>query len=152
MIKPFLRRILLAEDSARDVELTLEALAEYNLANEVIVVEDGVEVLDYLYCRGKYEGRIDRPPAVVLLDIKMPRMNGIEVLRAIRASEEFRVLPVVMLTSSREERDIIESYDLGINAYVVKPVDFQDFIEAVRTLGLFWAVMNEPRPQGGAHG
>ncbi|MBE0646077.1 MAG: response regulator [Bacteroidetes bacterium] len=151
-MKPFLRRILLAEDSARDVELTLEALAEYNLANEVIVVEDGVEVLDYLYCRGKYEGRIDRPPAVVLLDIKMPRMNGIEVLRAIRASEEFRVLPVVMLTSSREERDIIESYDLGINAYVVKPVDFQDFIEAVRTLGLFWAVMNEPRPQGGAHG
>jgi CheY-like chemotaxis protein len=145
-MKPFLRRILLAEDSARDVELTLEALAEHNLANEVIVVEDGVEVLDYLHCRGKYEGRIARPPAVVLLDIKMPRMNGIEVLREIRASDTFRSLPVVMLTSSREERDIVESYDLGINAYVVKPVDFQEFIEAVKTLGLFWGVLNEPRP------
>ncbi len=148
-MKPFLRRILLAEDSARDVELTLAALAEHNLANEVIVVEDGVEVLEYLFCRGKFEGRVARPPAVVLLDIKMPRMNGIEVLREIRSSEEFRSLPVVMLTSSREERDIIESYELGINAYVVKPVDFQEFIDAVKTLGLFWAVVNEPRPRGG---
>ncbi len=148
-MKSYLRRILLAEDSARDVELTIEALGEYNLANEVIVVEDGVEVLDYLYCRGKYEGRVNRPPAVVLLDIKMPRMNGIEVLREIRASEKFRSLPVVMLTSSREERDIVESYDLGINAYVVKPVDFQEFIEAVKALGLFWAVVNEPRPPVG---
>jgi CheY-like chemotaxis protein len=147
-MKPYLRRILLAEDSARDVELTLAALEEFNLANEVIVVEDGVEVLDYLHCRGRYAGRVDRPPAVVLLDIKMPRMNGIEVLREIRASERFRALPVVMLTSSREERDIVESYDLGINAYVVKPVDFQEFIEAVKTLGLFWAVLNEPRPRG----
>lgn len=150
-MKPLFRRILLAEDSARDVELTIEALDQYHLANEVFVVEDGTEVLDYLYCRGKFERRVNRPPAVVLLDIKMPRMNGIEVLREIRASEEFRSLPVVMLTSSREERDIIESYDLGINAYVVKPVDFQEFIEAVKTLGLFWAVVNEPRPAGGGH-
>jgi CheY-like chemotaxis protein len=142
-----LRRILLAEDSARDVELTLEALSEYNLANEVIVVDDGVQVLDYLFCRGMFEGRPNRPPAVVLLDIKMPKMNGIEVLREIRATEEFRSLPVVMLTSSREERDIVDSYDLGINAYVVKPVDFQEFIDAVRTLGLFWAVVNEPVPR-----
>lgn len=147
-MKPYLRRILLAEDSARDVELTLEALSEFNLANEVIVVEDGVEVLDYLHCRGKFEGRVSRLPAVVLLDIKMPRLNGIEVLREIRATEAFRDLPVVMLTSSREERDIVESYELGINAYVVKPVDFQEFIEAVKTLGLFWAVLNEPRPRG----
>jgi CheY-like chemotaxis protein len=147
-VKPYLRRILLAEDSVHDVELTLAALEEHHLANEVIVVEDGVEVLDYLYCRGKFTGRVNRPPAVVLLDIKMPRLNGIEVLRAIRASEEFRSLPVVMLTSSREERDIVESYDLGINAYVVKPVDFQEFIAAVKTLGLFWAVLNEPRPHG----
>lgn len=146
-MKPYLRGILLAEDSARDVELTLEALAEFNLANEVVVVEDGVEALDFLFRRGKYKGRTGGSPAVVLLDIKMPRMNGIEVLREIRASEEFKSLPVVMLTSSREERDIVESYEVGINAYVVKPVDFQEFIEAVKTLGLFWAVMNEPRPQ-----
>ncbi len=146
-MKPYLRGILLAEDSARDVELTLEALSEFNLANEVVVVEDGVEALDFLFRRGKYKGRTGGSPAVVLLDIKMPRMNGIEVLREIRASEEFKSLPVVMLTSSREERDIIESYEIGINAYVVKPVDFQEFIEAVKTLGLFWAVMNEPRPQ-----
>lgn len=146
-MKPYLRGILLAEDSARDVELTLEALSEFNLANEVVVVEDGVEALDFLFRRGKYKGRTGGSPAVVLLDIKMPRMNGIEVLREIRASEEFKSLPVVMLTSSREERDIVESYEVGINAYVVKPVDFQEFIEAVKTLGLFWAVMNEPRPQ-----
>ncbi|MCB2205536.1 response regulator [bacterium] len=150
-MKPFFRRILLAEDSARDVELTIEALGQHHLANEVFVVEDGAEALDYLHCRGKYEGRVNRPPAVVLLDIKMPRMNGIEVLREIRASEKFHALPVVMLTSSREERDIVESYDLGINAYVVKPVDFQEFIEAVKTLGLFWAVVNEPRPPGGGY-
>lgn len=147
-MKPYLRRILLAEDSARDVELTLAALEEHNLANEVIVVEDGVEALDYLFRRGKYEGRVDRLPAVLLLDIKMPRMNGIEVLRELRSTEEFRTLPVVMLTSSREERDILESYELGINAYVVKPVDFREFMEAVKTLGLFWAVLNEPRPRG----
>ncbi len=145
-MKPFIRRILLAEDSPRDVELTLEALAEHHLANEVIVVEDGVEVLDYLYKRGKFADRINRLPAVVLLDIKMPRMTGIEVLREIRANPEFRSLPVVMLTSSREESDIIESYNLGVNAYVVKPVDFKEFIEAVKTLGLFWAVVNQPRP------
>ncbi len=146
-MKPYLRGILLAEDSARDVELTLEALSEFNLANEVVVVEDGVEALDFLFRRGKFKGRTGGSPAVVLLDIKMPRMNGIEVLREIRASEEFKSLPVVMLTSSREECDIVESYEVGSNAYVVKPVDFQEFIEAVKTLGLFWAVMNEPHPQ-----
>ncbi|MCZ7557025.1 MAG: response regulator [Bacteroidia bacterium] len=147
-MKPYLRGILLAEDSARDVELTLEALAEFHLANEVTVVEDGVEALDYLFRRGKYEGRTGGPPAVVLLDIKMPRLNGIEVLREIRASREYRSLPVVMLTSSREERDILESYEVGSNAYVVKPVDFTEFIEAVKALGLFWAVINESRPNG----
>ena len=147
-MKPEIKRILLAEDSARDVELTLEALSQHNLANEVMIVEDGVEALDYLFRRGKYAMRDDLPPAVVLLDIKMPKMSGIEVLREIRAAPEFKSLPVVMLTSSREERDIVESYNLGINAYVVKPVDFQEFIDAVKTLGLFWAVINEPKPFG----
>jgi CheY-like chemotaxis protein len=150
-MKPYLRGILLAEDSARDVELTLEALSEFHLANEVTVVEDGVEALDYLFRRGKYESRTGGTPAVVLLDIKMPRMNGIEVLREIRASREYRALPVVMLTSSREERDIMESYEVGSNAYVVKPVDFTEFIEAVKALGLFWAVINESRPNGQTH-
>jgi DNA-binding response OmpR family regulator len=142
-----LRRILLAEDNPRDVELTIEALSMSHLANEVDVVRDGVEVLDYLWRRDKFAARDATTPTVVLLDLKMPRMSGLEVLREIRASEEFHSLPVVMLTSSREERDIVESYALGINAYVVKPVNFQEFISAVRTLGLFWAVINEPRPE-----
>ena len=141
-----LRRILLVEDNPRDVELTLEALAQHNLANEVVIAEDGVEALDYLYRRGPYAERDLLQPAVVLLDIKMPRLNGIEVLRELRSSSEFRTMPIVMLTSSREERDIIDSYHLGINAYVVKPVVFHEFIDAVKTLGLFWAVINEPRP------
>ncbi len=142
-----LRRILLAEDNPRDVELTLEALAQHNLANEVVIAEDGVDALDYLFRRGRYANRDHLQPAVLLLDIKMPRMNGIEVLRAVRESEELHGIPVVMLTSSREERDIVESYNLGINAYVVKPVNFSEFIEAVKTLGLFWAVINEPWPK-----
>lgn len=139
-----LKRILLAEDNPRDVELTLAALDEHNLANEVVVVHDGAEVLDYLYCRGKYAKRNGNHPAVVLLDLKMPKMDGLEVLRTIKGDEQLRTIPVVMLTSSREEQDLVKSYKLGVNAYVVKPVDFQQFIEAVKELGAFWALINEP--------
>jgi CheY-like chemotaxis protein len=141
-----LRTILFAEDNPRDVELTLEALGDHNLANNVIVVRDGVETMDYLRREGKYEQRKPGNPAVLLLDIKMPRMDGIEVLRAIRNDNELKLLPVVMLTSSREEQDLIKSYELGVNAYVVKPVDFKEFIEAVKQVGIFWAVINEVPP------
>ena len=141
-----IRTILFAEDNPRDVELTLEALADHNLANHVIVVRDGVEAMDYLRCEGKYKQRKPVNPAVLLLDIKMPRMDGIEVLRAIRSDKLLKTLPVVMLTSSREEQDLIKSYELGVNAYVVKPVDFKEFIEAVKQLGVFWAVINEVPP------
>ena len=141
-----LRRILLAEDNANDVELTLTALAEHNLANEVVVARDGAEALDYLYRRGNFAGRRDGDPAAVLLDIKMPKVDGIEVLKRLKADESLRAIPVIMLTSSREEKDLIDSYQLGVNAYVVKPVGFQEFIDAVRNLGLFWAVLNEPPP------
>ena len=141
-----IRTILFAEDNPRDVELTLEALADHNLANNVIVVRDGVETMDYLRCEGKYKQRKPGNPAVLLLDIKMPRMDGIEVLKAIRSDKKLHTLPVVMLTSSREERDVIKSYELGVNAYVVKPVDFKEFIEAVKQLGVFWAVINEVPP------
>ena len=141
-----LGRILLAEDSEADVELTLAALAHHNLANEVVVVRDGAEALDYLLRRGAFSGRGPGLPAVVLLDLKMPRVDGLEVLRTIKADEQLRKLPVVMLTSSREERDLVESYRLGVNAYVVKPVDFSQFVEAVKQLGMFWAVINEPPP------
>jgi CheY-like chemotaxis protein len=142
-----LRSILLAEDNAKDVELTLEALSEHNLANQVTVVKDGVEAMEYLHCEGKYKLRKAGNPAVVLLDIKMPRMDGIEVLQAIRNDPVLKMLPVVMLTSSREEPDLKRSYELGANAYVVKPVDFQDFIEAVKQVGIFWAVINEMPPE-----
>jgi CheY-like chemotaxis protein len=138
--------ILLAEDNPNDVELTLEALAEHNLANRVTVAHDGVEALEYLRCEGAFSGRPPGAPAVLLLDIKMPRMDGLEVLREIRGDPELRRQPVVILTSSREEQDIITSYDLGVNAYVVKPVDFQSFIEAVEHLGVFWALINERPP------
>ena len=141
-----IRTILFAEDNPRDVELTLEALGDHNLANNVIVVRDGVETMDYLRCEGKYKQRKPGNPAVLLLDIKMPRMDGIEVLRAIRSDNKLKMLPVVMLTSSREEQDLIKSYELGVNAYVVKPVDFKEFIEAVKQLGVFWAVINEVPP------
>jgi CheY-like chemotaxis protein len=141
-----LRTILLAEDNPKDVELTLEALAEHNLANQVTVVRDGVETLEYLRCEGKYKLRNPGLPAVLLLDIKMPRMDGIEVLKAVRSDPALKTLPVVMLTSSREEQDLIKSYELGVNAYVVKPVDFKDFIEAVKQIGVFWAVINELPP------
>ena len=143
-----LRRVLLAEDSQNDAELTLAALGENHLANEVIRVENGAEALDYLHCRGRFTGRSNGLPAVILLDIKMPKVDGLEVLRQIRSDPNLAFLPVVMLTSSREERDIVESYRLGVNAYVVKPVDFPSFMEAIKHLGLFWAVVNEPPPAG----
>ena len=141
-----LKRVLLVEDSPRDVELTLEALAEHRLANEVVVARDGAEAWDYLTMRGKSANRPPGNPAVVLLDIKMPKMDGLEVLRRLRADESLRTIPVVMLTSSNEERDVVESYQLGVNAYVVKPVAFADFVDAVKNLGLFWAVLNQPPP------
>jgi CheY-like chemotaxis protein len=142
---PELKRILLAEDNPNDVELTLNALAEHNLANEVEVVRDGAEALDYLFQRGAYA---DRPrgalPAVMLLDIKMPRVDGLEVLRQIKNDPRLKVLPVVMLTSSREEQDLVKSYNLGVNAFVVKPASFDQFVSAIRELGFFWAILNEP--------
>lgn len=143
-----LKPILLAEDNPGDLELTLEALADNNLANRVVVVRDGVEALEYLRCEGKFSQRSHGNPAVAILDIKMPRMDGIEVLRAIRADAALKTIPVVMLTSSREEQDLIRSYELGSNAYVVKPVKFSDFIDAVRHIGVFWAMINELPPDG----
>ncbi len=139
-----LKRILLAEDNPKDVELTLAALDEHHLANEVVVVNDGAEALDYLYCRGKYAMRSDHHPAVVLLDLKMPKVDGLEVLRIIKSDGHLQSIPVVMLTSSREEQDLVKSYKLGVNAYVVKPVGFEQFIDAVKELGAFWALINEP--------
>ncbi len=141
-----LKGILLAEDNVRDVELTLDALGEHNLANEVVVVHDGAEALDYLYHRGRFKMRGDGNPAVILLDLKMPKVDGLEVLRTIKNDETLKMIPVVMLTSSREEQDLVESYKLGVNAYVVKPVSFHDFVEAVKQLGAFWAILNEPPP------
>lgn len=139
-----LKRILLAEDNPKDVELTLAALDAHHLANEVVVVTDGAEALDYLYCRGKYAMRNGSLPAVVMLDLKMPKVDGLEVLRTIKGDEQMKMIPVVMLTSSREEQDLVKSYKLGVNAYVVKPVEFQQFIEAVKQVGVFWALINEP--------
>jgi CheY-like chemotaxis protein len=141
-----LKTILLAEDNPMDVELTLEALADHNLANSVVVVKDGVEALEYLRCEGDYSDREPGDPAVMLLDIKMPRMDGLEVLREVRADPALRMLPVVMLTSSRQEQDLITAYELGVNAYVVKPVDFTEFIDAAAKLGVFWGLMNEQPP------
>jgi CheY-like chemotaxis protein len=142
-----IRTILLAEDNPKDVELTIEAMAENSLANDIVVVKDGVEALEYLRCQGKYKLRKAGNPAMVLLDIKMPRMDGIEVLRNIRSDAALKKLPVVILTSSREEQDLITTYELGVNAYVVKPVDFKQFIEAVKQIGSFWAVLNELPPE-----
>ena len=139
-----LKRILLAEDNPKDVELALEALEEHNLANDVVVVRDGAQALDYLYRRGEFSGRAEGNPAVVLLDLKMPKVDGMEVLRQLKSDEQMKIVPVVMLTSSREEQDLIKSYQLGANAYVVKPIDFQQVVEAIKQLGLFWAVLNEP--------
>jgi CheY-like chemotaxis protein len=139
-----IRSILFAEDNPHDVELTLAALAEHNLANEVVVVSDGAEALDYLYRRGRFLNRPGGHPALVLLDLKMPKIDGLGVLRTIKQDETLRVIPIVMLTSSREEQDLVRSYQLGVNSYVVKPVDFQSFIEAVKQLGVFWAMHNQP--------
>jgi CheY-like chemotaxis protein len=141
-----LKRILLAEDDPRDVELTLTALEEYNLANEIVVVRDGVEALEYLYRRGPFTDRPAENPAVILLDLKMPRLDGLQVLRQLKADETLRLIPIVTLTSSRENSDLVECYRLGVNAYVVKPVRFSEFVEAVKSLGVFWALINEPPP------
>ena len=143
-----LKPILLAEDNPNDAELTLEALADNNLVNRVVHVRDGVEALDYLRCEGKYASRTPGNPAVVILDIKMPRMDGMEVLQIIRSDAALNLLPVVMLTSSKEEHDLIRSYELHTNAYVVKPVKFSEFIDAVKQIGVFWAVLNELPPEG----
>jgi CheY-like chemotaxis protein len=141
-----LGRILLVEDDPKDVELTLTALDEYNLANEVIVARDGEEALEYLYSGGKFKTRSDDNPSVVLLDLKLPKVDGLEVLKQIKSEEKFRMIPVVVLTSSKEEKDVVASYRLGVNAYVVKPVDFHEFVNAIKELGVFWAIINEPPP------
>jgi len=146
-----LRSILLAEDNPNDVELTLAGLAELHLANEVVVVRDGAEALDYLHARGKYEARADGNPAVILLDLKMPRVDGLEVLTEVKSNNKLRSIPVVMLTSSAQESDLVRSYRLGVNAYVVKPVNYQEFINAIKQVGAFWAVVNEPPPEGIDH-
>jgi CheY-like chemotaxis protein len=143
-----LRRILLAEDNAYDVELTMTALRENKVVNEIIVVRDGAEALDYLFKRDRYADRPGANPALVLLDLKMPKVDGVEVLRQIKNDAGLKSIPVVVLTSSREEQDLVRTYDLGVNAYVVKPVDFHEFVEAVKLLGGFWAVVNEPPPVG----
>ena len=141
-----LGRILMVEDDARDVELSLTALEDYNLANEVVVTRDGEEALDYLYCRGQYKMRSGDNPAVMLLDLKLPKVDGLEVLKQVKSDEKLKMIPVVVLTSSKEEKDMIASYKLGVNAYVVKPVDFHEFVNAIKELGAFWAVINEPPP------
>ena len=142
-----LKTILLVDDNTKDIELTLEAMAENNLANNVVVVKDGVEALEYLRYEGKYKLRESGNPCVILLDIKMPRMDGIEVLRSIRSDAALKRIPVVVLTSSRTEIDIINTYELGVNAYVVKPVDFKQFLNAVKEIGVFWAILNELPPE-----
>ena len=139
MLKP----ILLVEDNPKDLELTLMAFGKSQLANEVIPLRDGAEVLDYLYCQGQYDGRPEGHPAVVLLDLKLPKVDGLEVLKQIKGDPDLQSVPVVMLTSSREEQDLLRSYKLGVNAYVVKPLGFTEFIAAVQELGVFWTVLNE---------
>ncbi len=140
------KRILLVEDDPKDIELTLAALEEYNLANEIVIARDGVEALDYLYRRGTFKERSVGNPVVILLDLKMPKMDGVQVLQQIKSDEHFRLIPVVILTSSRESRDLAECYKLGVNAYVVKPVRFTGFIEAVKEIGIFWVLINESPP------
>jgi len=138
--------ILYAEDDPRDIELTFEALTEHQLANNVVVVHDGVAVLNYLRSEGEYAGRPPGHPVVILMDIKMPRMDGLETLRAIRTDPALKMIPVVIMTSSHEKTDLKASYEVGVNAYVVKPVDLEKFIEAVKHLSVFWALINEPPP------
>ena len=141
-----LGRILMVEDDPKDVELTLTALEDYNLANEVVAARDGEQALDYLYCRGEYASRSSGHPAVMLLDLKLPKVDGLEVLRQVKSDPKLKLVPVVVLTSSKEEKDMVASYKLGVNAYVVKPVDFHEFVNAIKELGAFWAVINEPPP------
>jgi CheY-like chemotaxis protein len=144
MVEP--KKILVAEDDVNDAELIIAALERYNIGNEVIIVEDGAEALDYLHRRGDYEARTEGNPVLVLLDIKMPKVDGLEVLREIKADERLKMIPTAMLTSSRQEGDLLVSYQLGVNAYIVKPVDFSEFAETVRDLGVFWLMINEPPP------
>jgi len=141
-----LGRILLVEDDPRDVELTLTALEDHKLANEVTVVHDGQEALDYIYRRGQFATRPNENPAVILLDLKLPKVDGLEVLKQIKSDEQLKTIPIVVLTSSQEEQDMLRSYKLGVNAYVVKPVNFHEFITAVKELGMFWAIINQPPP------
>jgi CheY-like chemotaxis protein len=142
-----LRPILLAEDSLEDIELVCAAFKKNNLANEVVVARDGAEALDFLYRRGKFQSHSAGLPIVMFLDLKMPKVDGLEVLRQMKSDDALKVIPVVMLTSSREEADLVKSYRLGVNAYIVKPVDFQHFVDAVKQAGRFWAVVNEPPPE-----
>jgi CheY-like chemotaxis protein len=144
------KKILLVDDSPRDTEMAMNVLQEYHLANEVTTLRDGAEALDYMYRRGEFATRSDSDPAVILLDLKMPRVDGLEVLRQLKGDARFRTIPVVVMTSSREDQDLNQCYDLGVNAYVVKPLSFHEFIEAVKTLGAFWAVLNE-LPVRGSH-
>jgi CheY-like chemotaxis protein len=145
-----LKHILVVDDSPRDTELTIDALETYQLSNKITSLRDGAEALDYLYRRGEFANRPEEQPAVVLLDLKMPKVDGLEVLRLIKSDPVLKLIPVVVMTSSREEQDVLESYQLGVNAYVVKPVKFQQFVEAVKHLGMFWAVLNEPPPDNAA--
>ena len=144
------KHILFADDSPRDTELALVAFGEFQVVNRIVTVRDGALALDYLYRRGEFAGRSDENPAVVLLDLKMPKVDGLEVLRQIKSDPSLKIIPVVIMTSSREERDLIRSYELGANAYVVKPVNFPDFVEAVKAVGGFWLLLNEPPPSGDA--
>lgn len=145
---PDVRPILVVEDNPKDLELTLAALAKCQLANEIHIARDGAEALDYLFRRGDFAARVAGDPAVVLLDLKLPKLDGLEVLERVKQDEHTRRIPIVMLTSSREERDLVTSYSLGVNSFVVKPVDFNRFFEAIQDLGMFWAVINEPAPEG----
>jgi DNA-binding response OmpR family regulator len=141
-----LKRILLVEDDPYDVELTLTGLSDSHIANEVVVARDGEEALNFLHRRGKFAGRTDGNPVVVLLDLKLPKVGGLEVLRQLKTDETLKMVPVVILTSSHEDRDMVEGYKLGTNAYVVKPVDFHQFVDAIKYIGAFWALINEPPP------
>ena len=146
-----LKRILLVEDSPRDAEMILDALDAHQLANAVVHVRDGADALDYLYQRGQFAGRSDAHPALILLDLKLPKVDGLEVLRQIKGDAALKMIPVVMMTSSREEQDLLDSYQLGVNAYVVKPLKFNDFVEAVKQMGMLWAVINEIPPVNRRH-
>jgi CheY-like chemotaxis protein len=143
-----LRPILLVEDNLADIELTLAALKRSQIANEIVICRDGVAALDYIFCEGDYAGRVPQPPAVMLLDLKLPKIDGLQVLERIKSHPEHRSIPIVMLTSSREESDVVASYRSGVNSFVVKPVEFNAFFQAIRDLGMVWAVLNEPAPVG----